>query len=109
MAALKRLHLSSWALSLLLLASCEDPERKQRQVAEEVETLSKDQCIRGWLSEEARRRLISAARQGTLAEAQVNAYISGIKKAIRESEHRHISVESFCRKQRNLWRQHIRP
>ncbi|MBU0551139.1 hypothetical protein KKF91_17000 [Myxococcota bacterium] len=95
------------ALCLLVLSGCDRTQRDREIAVVEIDTLSKDQCIIGWVSEAERSRLKAAARAGRIAPAQVDAYVAAIRAAIKDSERRGMSVNDFCLKQRALWRQHI--
>lgn len=93
------------ALSATLLApAC---NRKRENAAGEIEALSNDACLQDWLSEAQRKRLVESAKRGDLTSEQVNAYIDDIRAKVRKAEKQNMSNDSFCRLQRNVWRQHF--
>jgi hypothetical protein len=95
------------ALSLGASAGCDRSERKRQTAVEEFETLSRDLCLRNWLSDAQRTRITEGFRTGRLPPERVDAYIAAVRKKGQYAEKSNLDNESFCRLQRNVFRQHF--
>ncbi len=90
-------------LALGLAAGCSKRDQ-QAEVVEDVELLSRDLCIRTWLSDGQRRRIVRAAKAGRITKVHRDAYVNDVREKRLEGERAHMDEESFCRVQRNVWR-----
>ena len=64
------------ALSLGASAGCDRSERKRQTAVEEFETLSRDLCLRNWLSDAQRTRITEGFRSGRLPPDRVDATLA---------------------------------
>ncbi len=100
-----------WSLLLVLSigasSGCDRSARKRQTAVEEFETLSLDLCLRNWLSDAQRTRIRDGFQTGRLPPDRVDAYIAAVRAKGQYAEKSNLDNESFCRLQRNVFRQYF--
>lgn len=95
------------AVLLAGLAGCRDEERRREAATADLAALSQDFCVKDWLTDAQRERLLADARSGQLPSEAVEAYLKDLRGLVREAKAANLSSETFCVHQRNLFRRQL--
>lgn len=86
---------------------CRDEEARRAKVAEEVEILSRDQCLAAAITDVQRGRLVRAAKAGRIDAEDVERYIDEIRARAEHAQKSGMEIHRFCRIQLEVWRRHF--
>ncbi len=98
------------ALSLWLAlgaTGCRDEGERRRAVAEQLETLSRDQCLSPAISETRRDQLRRAALDGRISRDDVERYLSEVKVRAERARGAGTPEARFCPIQLDVWRRYF--
>lgn len=88
------------------LVACSS-KRARESAAKDLEALSGDQCLKGFVTDKDRDRLVAKAHAGAITQEQVDAYIDEIRKKKQNAQKINTSVYEFCVVQRSVWGAHF--